>query len=131
MEWTKRDEIWVSGPYVIELVEPRHWLMTITPVAGEERSFVRVDNTWTASSLSELKARAEELQQAKEHGRAWRRSLLMLAASVLVLVGAMGSSGRLAATVAIVAFITSLALVSRVMDGLERRPWDSLRGNYQ
>ena len=56
---------------------------------------------------------------------------MLLVISCLILAGAMGSTGRVAATVAIVAFITAMALVSRVMDGLERRPWDTIRGTYQ
>ena len=125
MEWTHQNGVWASGPYTIELIEPKRWVLTRTPMAGRG-SKVRVDQQMTGSSLSGLKMKAERIEAARGRKASTARTLAYLLISGVILGSAVVTSGRLAGVVGIVAFFAFLTLVSRVMKGLERRPWDTL-----
>ena len=130
MEWTQEHERWVSGPYVIELIEPKNWLLTITDEDGAG-SLVRVDRHWSGSSLSELKSLVEQMERRRRDRSVWSRSLAVLVLSAIVVGLAFMSSGLISSVLGIGAFFVFMAMIPRIADGWRRRPWDSLRGTYQ
>lgn len=129
MDWVQNGDSWESGPYVIELWQPGHWVLNIS--SNSEESLVRSQENWTARSLSQLKRTAETLEARKRQTRSTQIRLLLLAASLFVFAGAATGSGRISALVAIASAGLILFSIAGVIDGMRFRPWDSVRDRSQ
>ena len=131
LDWVRNHDTWKSGPYVIELVGQRRWLLTRLNEAAPANSLVRSENGWIGTSLRATKAIAEGFEQRQVDVRTEQGVLVLLGAAVLVFVGAAGGSGRLSAIVAIAAFGVVLFALSRLIDRLRWRPWETINKTYQ
>jgi len=131
MEWIESRDSWESGPYLIELAGPRHWVLTRTEENDSPHSLVRTEKEWSGRSLRKMKEVAESIEMRKSQVRSTKRSVLFLITSALVFSAAVGGSGRVSAVVAIAAAGALLFTLSRVIDRWRHRPWDYVRNGYQ
>lgn len=139
MEWTKKDGLWVSGPYTIELVEPERWVLTrrvedgdTTSVEVEGASVEVEENRWTGSSLQVMKSRAEAMEADGNRGRDRNRQLAIASAALMVLVLVWGGSDPITSTLAIAAAAIFIYGLLRAFDlTMRRRPWDRISDQSQ
>ena len=143
MLWIQNRDNWQSGPYVIELLGPKRWVLTRLDGAKSE-SLVRTDhgstfdnplptdNGWTGRSLSEMKAIAEKIEQRHLEAHMMRRFLALLFMAILVFLGAVfAGTGQLSTVVAIGASGVFLFALSRVIDRMRSRPLEYVSKFYQ
>lgn len=131
MHWTERDGVWVSGPYMIELLAPEMWALSRSP-EDSETSPVEVENWWTGRSLREMKRRAESIEADKHRVRNRNRQLWITGGAMVVLFFVTAGSGPVAGILAIAATITVMYGLARAVDyTLRQRPWDNLPEIYQ
>jgi hypothetical protein len=144
MLWIQNRDTWESGPYVIELLGPKRWVLTRLDDAKSEGTLVRTDhgstfdrplstdNGWTGTSLSEMKATAEKIEQRQIEAQMMRRSLTLLFGAILVFLGAVGAgTGQLSTVVAIGATGVFIFALSRVIDRMRNRPLEYVSKVYQ
>ncbi len=144
MLWTQNRDTWESGPYVIELLEPKRWVLTRLDDAKSEGSPVRTDhgstfdrplltdNGWTGTSLSEMKVTAEKIEQRHFEAHMMRRSVSLLFVAILVFLGAVvAGTGQLSTVVAIGASGVFFFALSRVIDRMRSRPLEYVSKFYQ
>ena len=139
MRWTRDDGAWVSGSYRIELLEPGLWSLTRSEAAddssqvttdGQGAALAPVYET-TGGSLRLLKLRAEEVERTRLSAHQARRYVVLTILAVLGFVAVAGSSGRLAATLAVGFAALTIFGVVRLVDRITYRPWDTVRHLYQ
>lgn len=143
MNWTKRDGVWVSGPYAIELVEPEMWVLTrrsedsaTSQVEVEDQVGPQpeagVAGRWTGRSLHRMKRKAESIEDDVRRAGDRRRHLAIAIAAFVVFVMVAGVPGPITATVAIAAAgVLIYGLVRAVDETMRRRPWENLPERYQ
>lgn len=143
MLWTQNRDSWESGPYVIELLEPKRWVLTRLDNAKSE-SLVRTDhgttfdhplptdNGWTGRSLSEMKAIAEKIEQRHLEAHIMRRYVTLLFMAILVFLGAVvAGTGQISTVIALGASGVFFFALSRVIDRMRSRPLEYVSKFYQ
>lgn len=138
MEWTKRNGIWRSGPYTIELLAPEKWVLSREAEEDETSQVetgdmqVHVDDWWTGRSLRAMKRKAESIEASENRRRDRNRNLAIMFSAILLFVLVAGSSGPIAATLAIVsAGVAIYGMVRSFDNAVDWRPWDRLNENFQ
>lgn len=131
MEWSKRNEYrWESGPFTIELVSPKRWVLTRSEAIDDH--VLSDGKVWTGSSLRRLKDKAEALAADAETSEDRRRTFSIGAFALFVLLIVASQPGPVAATVAIMAFGVLLFSLIRAIDhAISARPWDVVGEKYQ
>lgn len=132
LEWTEQIDGWRAGPFRIEYVGPRLWVLSQERKRrwpGPDDPVDRVVST--AGSLNILKFEAENTMQSKvRRARLYRRISYLLVAVLAVAVATV-SAARWAPLVTVVGSSVCLVAALGVLDASLFRPYEHLKHTYQ